>query len=322
MKNRIGKLFSRKISINFVSNSILPSFSLNFSFGMFVAFLSLFLILMLRTAISIMSDVDYYITKADNKILKIRLNYLMAKARESFDYLEMSKKTENQIKKIIGMDKNFYDMAYDNNVGGPDIRNIKNFKIMLDKKAKEINEKQVNNIFDAIKKESRERITGYEEITWYITNKYYLSRALPKGWPTIGEITSPFGYRIHPLTFSYEYHSGIDISNIPGTKIMATADGVVRYTGWASGYGLSVVIDHGFGYSTLYGHMSEIKVEEGMNIKRGEEIGRMGSTGTSTGPHLHYEVWENNVPKNPVKYLDYSKNSSLLTNLETMFKVN
>jgi len=322
MNFNLRKLFSRRISVNIISDSILPSFSLNFSFGFFVISLFILCFLFLKATIGIFLNMDYYITKADNKILKTKLNYLMAKAQESFDYLEMSKRTEDQIKRIIGMDKNLYDSAYNRNIGGPDLNDVKNFKMMLTKKEEEINEKQANNIFNTIKEESKKRLTGYEEITWYITNKYYLSRSLPKGWPTVGEITSPFGYRIHPLSFSYEFHSGIDISNIPGTKIMSTADGVVRYAGWASGYGLSVVIDHGFGYSTLYGHMSEIKVKEGQTIKRGQEIGRMGETGTSTGPHLHYEVWENNLPKNPVKYFDYSKTSLVLSSLETIFKFN
>ena len=100
------------------------------------------------------------------------------------------------------------------------------------------------------------------------------------------------------------YHTGIDIANEYGTPIYAAADGVIRHSGWANGYGMCAVIDHGFGYSTLYGHMSEVLAKEGAVVKRGQVIGHMGSTGTSTGNHLHYEVWVAGIPKNPMRFLE------------------
>jgi len=78
---------------------------------------------------------------------------------------------------------------------------------------------------------------------------------------------------------------------------------VIRHSGWAQGYGMCAVVDHGFGYSTLYGHMSEIVSKQGAQVKRGQMIGRMGSTGTSTGNHLHYEVWTGGLPRDPMKFL-------------------
>jgi murein DD-endopeptidase MepM/ murein hydrolase activator NlpD len=126
---------------------------------------------------------------------------------------------------------------------------------------------------------------------------------MPAGWPVYGNITSPYGYRIHPFTLSYDFHSGVDIANQPGSDVKVTADGVVRYTGWAMGYGLCVIVDHGFGYSTLYGHLSQSMVNNGEIVKSGQVIARLGSTGTSTGPHLHYEVWEYGVTRNPAKFL-------------------
>ena len=105
-------------------------------------------------------------------------------------------------------------------------------------------------------------------------------------------------------------YDGTVIANEAGTPIYATADGVVRHSGWAHGYGMCSVVDHGFGYSTLYGHMSEIVAKEGTPVKRGQIIGRMGSTGTSTGNHLHYEVWTGGLPRNPMKFLQVGEKHS------------
>ena len=322
LKNRVvKKLLARKISVNVVSYSDLPSFSVNFSLLGFLLSGLLVAALFSWAAWVSLGGIDYHVTRTDNEILRARLYSLASKAKDSLEYLEMSRKTEKQIRKIIGMGDGFYEKDYLKNAGGPDTRDARNFKTMLAKKAEDINEASITEAFSAIKDEARNRITGYGEITWYITNKYNLSLAFPRGWPVSGRITSPFGYRLHPLSFSYEYHSGMDIANEPGTKIISTANGVVRHAGWASGYGLSLVIDHGFGYSTLYGHMSEISVKEGAEVKRGDIVGRMGSTGTSTGPHVHYEVWEQGVPKNPSKYMEYQKNpaSSLLSGFENIF---
>ena len=94
----------------------------------------------------------------------------------------------------------------------------------------------------------------------------------------------------------------------------------MRYSGWANGYGLSMVLDHGFAYSTLYGHLSELVVKEGAQVRRGQLVGRIGSTGTSTGPHLHYEVWLDGTPKNPMPYLQRdNKNSPLADIFEGIF---
>jgi murein DD-endopeptidase MepM/ murein hydrolase activator NlpD len=99
-----------------------------------------------------------------------------------------------------------------------------------------------------------------------------------------------FGYRIHPITKTHRFHDGIDIANIKSTDIVATADGVVKFSGIRGGYGKSVVIDHGNGFETSYSHANEILVSTGMKVTRGTVIARMGSTGLSTGNHLHYEV--------------------------------
>lgn len=116
-------------------------------------------------------------------------------------------------------------------------------------------------------------------------------------------MSSPFGYRRDPFTKVGKMHTGLDFVGSPGTPIHATGDGLVVVAGSSSGgYGRQVVIDHGFGYKTRYAHMSSISVAEGDRVTRGQELGKMGSTGRSTGTHLHYEVLVKNRPVNPALY--------------------
>ena len=108
------------------------------------------------------------------------------------------------------------------------------------------------------------------------------------GWPVSGEITSPYGYRVHPIWGTTMYHSGIDIGVDEGTPVHAADSGVIVWSGWMGGYGYAVVIDHGNGLSTLYGHNSELAVDEGQSVSKGQVVAYAGSTGNSTGPHVHF----------------------------------
>ena len=123
------------------------------------------------------------------------------------------------------------------------------------------------------------------------------------GWPVSGEITSPYGYRVHPIWGTTIYHSGIDIGVDEGTPVHAADSGVIVWAGWMGGYGYAVVIDHGNGLSTLYGHNSELAVDEGQSVSKGQVVAYAGSTGNSTGPHVHFEVRENGDPVDPMGYL-------------------
>lgn len=123
-------------------------------------------------------------------------------------------------------------------------------------------------------------------------------------WPTPGYwyITSPYGYRIHPITKVKSLHTGVDIGAPYGARINAAGDGTVIFAGWYGAYGNTVIVDHGNGFSTLYGHMSSIAVSTGQVVKAGQKVGNVGSTGWSTGPHLHFEVRKNGTPTNPMAY--------------------
>lgn len=122
-------------------------------------------------------------------------------------------------------------------------------------------------------------------------------------WPIHGEITSPFGWRTHPIFGTQTFHSGVDIGADYGDPILAADAGTIIYAGWISGYGNAVMIDHGSGLVTLYGHNTEVLVSVGQQVAQGQIIAHAGSTGNSTGPHCHFEVRLHGEPVNPMNYL-------------------
>jgi murein DD-endopeptidase MepM/ murein hydrolase activator NlpD len=127
--------------------------------------------------------------------------------------------------------------------------------------------------------------------------------ATPSLLPIAGWLSSSFGYRRNPYDGSYKLHAGVDIAAEPGTPVRAPADGVVIFAGYREGYGKVIVLDHGYGIRTLFGHNSSVFVGQGSRVKRGETISQVGNTGRSTGPHLHYEIRKNGVPVNPATFL-------------------
>jgi murein DD-endopeptidase MepM/ murein hydrolase activator NlpD len=148
---------------------------------------------------------------------------------------------------------------------------------------------------------------SFVEITTMVKNKEKLLRAIPAIQPisnkNMKRVASGFGYRIDPLYKDFRLHAGLDFSAPTGTPIYATSDGVVQQAGFSTdGYGNKVVINHGYGFQTLYAHMVRVKAKAGQSVKRGEVIGYVGSTGKSTGSHLHYEVIKRGAKVDPVYY--------------------
>ncbi len=139
-------------------------------------------------------------------------------------------------------------------------------------------------------------------------------------------MASGFGMRIDPVYHTPKFHAGMDFTAPTGTKIFATGDGVISFADWRQGYGNCVMVDHGFGYETLYGHMEKFNVHAGQKVKRGDVIGFVGSTGKSTGPHLHYEVHYKGQIMNPQNYYfqdlspeDYDKMLQITNNSAQVF---
>ncbi|HEY0354797.1 MAG TPA: M23 family metallopeptidase [Flavisolibacter sp.] len=168
----------------------------------------------------------------------------------------------------------------------------------------------INSIYESIDNLTSRIVAqkrSYEEITHLLNNKEKLLAATPAIQPVankdLSRVASGFGYRIDPVYKTVKFHAGLDFSAPQGTPIYATADGSVETAGLSDGgYGNHVVINHGYGYKTLYGHMVRIKARRGQRVKRGEVIGYVGSTGKSTGPHCHYEIHKNGQKLDPVYF--------------------
>jgi murein DD-endopeptidase MepM/ murein hydrolase activator NlpD len=156
---------------------------------------------------------------------------------------------------------------------------------------------------DNLRREVDLHRVSQEEIQGVLNDQRSLSGARPTGWPVKGWLTSTFGVRRDPFDGQRRMHEGLDIATRTGTPVTATAAGVVREVGTEPGYGKLVVVDHGYGYATAYGHNSRILVKVGQRVKRGDRLAAAGNTGRSSGPHVHYEVRLNGMPVNPQKFL-------------------
>jgi len=286
----------------------LPSWRFSFPLSVLVAVLCVWTGITIAAGLVLGRQFDYYVTKADNRVLKTKMAYVADEIEESRKYLAMAKKTEDQMRQALGMSQVNNPFDRDAEAGGATADDSLSFRQIMAKKASEISDKMFRENIAKVDAGSRRTLASFQEMAWYLANKRTTQQATPSIKPVNGRITSNFGYRFSPFGDGGfgEFHPGLDLSAKADTPIYATADGVVRHAGWAQGYGQAILIDHGFGFSTLYGHAAELRVKEGDTVTRGQRIASVGTTGRSTGPHLHYEVWLNGKPVNPVPYLKVS----------------
>jgi len=183
---------------------------------------------------------------------------------------------------------------------------------------------------DILSKQVFVQAKSYDEVAKMALNKEKMIASMPSIMPVsnrdLKRTASGWGMRIHPIYKIPRFHYGMDFTAATGTDVFATGIGVVKSASRETGYGNTVIIDHGFGFETLYGHMSKIDVKVGQKVNRGDVIGLVGSTGTSTAPHLHYEVSKNGVKVNPQNYyfqdltpLEYEKMISISSNMGQSF---
>jgi murein DD-endopeptidase MepM/ murein hydrolase activator NlpD len=148
-----------------------------------------------------------------------------------------------------------------------------------------------------VEKNMRRHVDVFDQyLAWYDET--------PSIWPIYGYVRSGYGWRTHPLKRSKQFHKGIDIPAWIGAPVQATADGFVEFSGWGGGYGWIVVLSHKFGYKTIYAHLSEIEVNTGRKVFKGQIIGKIGTSGLSTGPHVHYEIRQRRKALEPSMYLE------------------
>jgi len=156
---------------------------------------------------------------------------------------------------------------------------------------------------ERLEREIALRAESLQTVTEYLSRQKDRLVATPALWPTEGHVTSRFGPRTSAFTGQPQQHTGVDIAAPPGTPIRAPADGIVTFAGTLPGYGHALVLTHGYGFKTFYGHNQRNQVSKGQTVKRGQVIALVGNTGYSAGAHLHYEVLLNDQPHDPLKYI-------------------
>jgi len=182
------------------------------------------------------------------------------------------------------------------------INNLSASRASLDNQIKEINAKlkKLEQEEDKLVKQSNALVSQIKNLQ---KKGSYAGGSMTWPCPSSSKISSYYGNRLHPILKKYKMHTGIDISAKQGTSIVAANKGTVIMAGWQNGYGYTVVLDHGGGITTLYAHCSKILVSVGQSVKAGDTIAKVGSTGMSTGPHLHFEVRKNGATTNPLNYV-------------------
>jgi murein DD-endopeptidase MepM/ murein hydrolase activator NlpD len=190
-------------------------------------------------------------------------------------------------------------------IGGPDELGLRNVTTMgMGEKRQEEALKEMHWELSQLKGAASRQEASLQMLFEYFEDRRSLSASTPSIWPVRGWITSPFGNRLSPFTGIIRFHEGLDIVAQTGTPVMAPADGVVIKAGFDAGYGNFVELSHGYGFRTMFAHNSRITVKAGQRVKRGDVICHVGDTGSSTGPHLHYEVRQNGLAVNPMKYMN------------------
>lgn len=253
--------------------------------------------------------VDYWHSKMMNQMLTLKMAYLDWQVHQFSEKIDEVKEVEFRLQDLLRMGSRKAIIQGDGSwsepaaQGGPTQEDSQRLRQILQTGIAKISWSDIQREIDNLNQTYQARISGYHEIEGWIKNERRLFRATPMGWPITGPVTSHFGMREDIFNGLMEFHSGIDIGADWGKPIRATADGVVIKSGWEQGYGKLVIINHGYGFSSLYGHMSQILVKDGDMICRNQIIGRIGATGRATGPHCHYEVWRFGKSVNPYTYL-------------------
>lgn len=264
---------------------------------------SAFLIFILMTGLFLSSrsklkELAYL--KSENQTQKTQIYELASKVDNLDGQLSRLRQFNNRLRVITGLDKKSEDELSPLGIGGLD-GGEKTYPMLGN--LEEVIIRRMNSELERLKSEAYLEEVSLQDLNEFVQDQKSILSATPSIWPTRGWLTSGFGMRISPFTGLNAMHEGLDIASQVGTLVQAPADGIVSFAGFTPEIGKVVVLDHGYGMTTRYGHLSEIKVRLGSRVKRGETIGNVGDTGRSTGPHLHYEVRLNEVAVNPKKYI-------------------
>lgn len=251
--------------------------------------------------IVITKDVNYRLAQLTEERFKTNMQEILGELETNRLLLSRMSAVDSQFRKLLKLAdrKKVFEL---NGIGGPTEQDSARFSRLLQEKNEHLLSK-VNTSLKVANQQAAQQEASFKEISVFLDKQRSILAATPALWPVKGWITSGYGKRASPLTGEPGRHMGVDIANEINTPIRVTADGLVTYAGWQTGYGRVIAVEHGYGYSTRYGHCSRIDVKVGDQVKRGQIMGYVGSTGRSTGSHVHYEVRIHGMPVDPEKYL-------------------
>ena len=301
----IRKNLSRQLTVMLIPHNNVKPIRLSFSVAFLITLVMGWTGLTLWSGFIASRHVDYWRAKTDEQILRGKVWYISQEMRKSREYLDRVRETEIALQNLLNMktrkaivESDNHAMGGPTNIDGRDVTNI------LAGYRRSLNLEEMNVQLQSVNKAGSDLVSNFGDISNYIKDQREIFRATPMGWPAEGRLTSAFGRRHDPFQDTEgEFHNGLDIANSLGTPIRATADGVIRVASWQGGYGRLLVVDHARGFRTYFGHNSQLLVKPGDTVKRGQLVAYMGTSGHSTGYHLHYEVWQNGRPVNPMKFV-------------------
>lgn len=267
-----------------------------------VLLIGLWLLLTLTACFFVVRGYDYQVVKADNQLMRLKMKLIADELERGRKYLELTHTTDRQMRQMLGMPGGKFinlPKGWEETKSKADAR----YASLLSTDLKDLDEDEFGHYIDDLEDSSKTRLASFQEIAWYYANQREGLHSTPSIRPSDAPISSGFGYRLDPFgRRTSKRHNGVDFAGKPDSPIVVTADGVVRHAGWVPSFGQAILVDHGFGYSTLYAHTTGITVKSGDVVKRGDKIATMGSSGMSTGTHLHYEVWKDGQAVNPRNY--------------------
>jgi murein DD-endopeptidase MepM/ murein hydrolase activator NlpD len=238
--------------------------------------------------------------RQETQAQKSQLHFFSSKIEDLEKQLSILKDFDKKIRIIANLERGEESTAL-MGMGGPSPSDIRE-KMKAEKDDKGLIQQMKMDV-ERLQSEAVSREESLSELEKLLATKKDMLTHTPSIWPVLGWVTSAFGFRSNPFTGLTQMHEGLDISNRVGTVVSAPADGIISDIGSDLALGRILVISHGFGMTSRFGHLSKVLVKVGQKVKRGDKIAEVGMTGRTTGPHLHYEVRLNGIPVNPMRFI-------------------
>jgi len=294
-KGLLQKVFGKVITIMVVPHNENRMFQFRIPVLIAVCLFGAFITLVTYSILIVQDNIDYKKSKASvletkEKVAIINEEYNRIQLR-----VQKFREEEKKLREMVGL-KNKKALVENSGVGGP----TKSDQNLLDSiLSSDVGKEDIKKSLRDLQTEIEEQMESFDEVKKYVSTLTSIWAASPKGMPVAGYVSSKYGFRKSVFDSTNdnlydgekkERHAGVDIANRVGTIIRVTAPGKVVFTGKLGGYGLLVIVDHGYGFSTRYGHCSKITVKKGDKVKSGDAVALIGMTGNTTGPHVHYEI--------------------------------